>query len=97
MSLHWKVCEAAHYKCNLRYKRPKILPVVFQNLSRYDSHLFIRKRAGYKLFQSGEEKEEKIDCIPTMRKNISYSLKMLILISFIPKGEEKVGDVKFEI
>ena len=30
---------AAHNKCNLRYKKPNFTPVVFHNLSGYDSHL----------------------------------------------------------
>ena len=33
---------AAHNKCNLNYKKPKFTPVVFHNLSGYDSHLFIK-------------------------------------------------------
>ena len=28
--------------CNLKYKIPKFFPVVFHNLSGYDSHLFIK-------------------------------------------------------
>ena len=28
--------------CNLKYKVPKFFPVVFHNLSGYDSHLFIK-------------------------------------------------------
>ena len=32
---------AAHNSCNLNYKKPKFIPVVFRNLSGYDSHLFI--------------------------------------------------------
>ena len=34
---------ATHNSCNLRYRKPKFTPVVFHNLSRYDSHLFIKK------------------------------------------------------
>ena len=34
---------AAHNKCNLNYRKPKFTPVVFHNLSGYDSHLFIKK------------------------------------------------------
>ena len=30
---------AAHNSCNLKYKKPKFIPVVFNNLSGYDSHL----------------------------------------------------------
>ena len=32
----------AHSLCNLRYKIPSYIPVVFHNLSGYDAHLFIR-------------------------------------------------------
>ena len=31
----------AHRICNLRYKIPSHIPIVFHNLSRYDAHLFI--------------------------------------------------------
>ena len=34
---------AAHEKCNLQFRKPKFTPVLFHNLSGYDSHLFIRK------------------------------------------------------
>ena len=33
----------AHSLCNLRYKIPPYIPVVFHNLSGYDTHLFIRE------------------------------------------------------
>ena len=33
----------AHSLCNLRYKIPSYIPVVFHNLSGYDTHLFIRE------------------------------------------------------
>ena len=32
---------AAHRKCNLAYKLPKYIPVIFHNLSGYDAHLII--------------------------------------------------------
>ena len=34
---------AAHNECNLNYRKPNFTPVVFHNLSGYDSHLFIKK------------------------------------------------------
>ena len=34
---------AAHSSCNLQYKIPKYIPVVFHNLAGYDAHLFIRE------------------------------------------------------
>ena len=36
---------AAHFGCNLRYKIPNYIPVVFHNLAGYDAHLFIRELA----------------------------------------------------
>ena len=35
----------AHTKCNLQYKIPSYIPIVFHNLSRYDAHLFIKELA----------------------------------------------------
>ena len=40
-----KFREAAHSICNLRYKRPKEIPVVFQNDSKYDDHFIIKQLA----------------------------------------------------
>ena len=34
---------AAHNICNLRYKTPKEIPVVFRNGSTYDYHLIIEE------------------------------------------------------
>ena len=36
---------ATHRNCNLMYKIPSYIPVVFHNLSGYDAHLFIRELA----------------------------------------------------
>ena len=33
----------AHSLCNLRYKIPSYIPVIFHNLSGYDTHLFIKE------------------------------------------------------
>ena len=32
----------AHMKCNLQYKTPSYIPIMFHNLSGYDTHLFIK-------------------------------------------------------
>ena len=57
----------AHNKCNLKYRKPKNIPVFFHNLSGYDSHLFIKKLAS-------SDKNENIDCIPNNEeKYISFS------------------------
>ena len=56
---------AAHNKCNLKFRKPKFIPVVFHNLSGYDSHLFI-KNLGVS--------EGNISCIPNNEeKYISFT------------------------
>ena len=61
---------AAHNECNLNYRNPNFMPVVFHNLSGYDSHLFI-KNLGFS--------EGNIDCIPNNEeKYISFSKKIRV-------------------
>ena len=56
---------AAHNKCNLECRKPKVLPVIFHNLQGYDAHLFIKQLSRL---------EGKLDCIPsTEEKYISFS------------------------
>ena len=60
----------AHNICNLAFKEPNFIPVVFHNLSGYDAHLFIR--------QLGVS-EGDIDCIPNNEeKYISFTKKILV-------------------
>ena len=35
----------AHMKCNLQYKIPSYIPIIFHNLLGYDAHLFIKELA----------------------------------------------------
>ena len=39
----WKYWGAAHDSCNLNYKTPDEVPVVFHNVSRYDYHFIIKE------------------------------------------------------
>ena len=56
---------AAHDYCNKRYQIPKIFPVIFHNLTGYDSHIFI-KNLGVT--------EGLINCIPNNEeKYISFT------------------------
>ena len=58
---------AVHNKCYLNLKRQKHIPVVFHNLSGYDSHLFIKNLAS-------TDETGKIDCIPNnQEKYISFT------------------------
>ena len=78
---------AAHKKCNLEYRIPKFLPVIFHNLSSYDCRLFIKK-----LSSGGGQ----ISCIPNNEeKFISFSNK-IVVDNFINKIEKET-DVKREI
>ena len=61
---------APHNKCNLDYRKPNFTPVVFHNLSGYDSHLFIKNLG----FSKGD-----INCIPNNEeKYISFSKKIQV-------------------
>ena len=48
---------AAHFGCNLRYKIPSYIPVVFHSLAGYDAHLFIRELAKYTKDMGSNSKE----------------------------------------
>ena len=72
---------AAHNKCNLNYTKPNFTPVVFHNLSGYDSHLFI-KNIG---FSAGN-----IDCIPNNEERyISFTKRIQVESDTSNKGETK--------
>ena len=79
---------AAHNQCNLKCKKPLILPVIFHNLQGYDSHLFIKQLAKV----SGE-----LSCIPsTEEKYISFS-KKIVVDEYFSKKMGKLLPKKFEI
>ena len=70
---------AAHNKCNLQFKNPKFTPVIFHNLSGYDSHLFVKNLG---------KSEGNIKCIPNNEeKYISFSK---ILLSVNMKRMKKI-------
>ena len=72
---------AAHNSCNLKYKKPKFIPVVFHNLSGYDSHLFIKNLG----FTAGN-----IDCIPNNEEKYISFTKNIVVGSYMNKqGETK--------
>ena len=74
---------AAHNKCNLDYRKPNFTPVVFHNLSGYDSHLFIKNLG----FSDGN-----IDCIPNNEeKYISFSKKIQVK-SYTKKVKNEEGE-----
>ena len=77
---------ATHIGCNLRYKLPKEIPIVFHNGSTYDYHFIIKKLA--KEFEGefeciGENTEKYITfSVPIKKENdndkrITYKLKFI--------------------
>ena len=78
---------AAHNQCNLQFKKPKFSPVIFHNLSGYDSHLFVKNLG---------KSEGNIKCIPNNEeKYISFS-KEIVVGEYENKKGEKVK-IKHEI
>ena len=72
---------AAHNSCNLKYRKPNFTPVVFHNLSGYDSHLFMKNLG----FTAGN-----IDCIPNNEeKYISFTKNTEVGSYTNEKGETK--------
>ena len=72
---------AAHNKCNLQYRKPKFTPVIFHNLSGYDSHLFIKNLG---------RNEGNIKCIPNNEeKYISFSKDIVVDTYKDKNGKEK--------
>ena len=72
---------AAHSICNLKFRLPKFYPVIFHNLSGYDSHLFIKNLG---------KSEGKIDCIPNNEEKYISFTKEILVDTFIDKeGKEK--------
>ena len=77
---------AAHNGCNINYKIPKFFPVIFHNLSGYDSHLFIKN-----LGTTGGN----ISCIPNNDEKYMSFTKQIIVDTFNKDGKDI--DVKRDI
>ena len=78
-----------HSLCNLRYKIPSYIPVVFHNLSRYDAHLFIR--------ELGAHTSEMGVIVKNKEDYISFSIKVPVEKYVDKNGEEKdkLTEVRF--
>ena len=71
----------AHSLCNLRYRIPSYMPVVFHNLSGYDTHLFIRELGAH---------TSDMEVIAKNKEDyISFSIKIPIDGYIDKNGEEK--------
>ena len=97
---------AAHSSCNLRYKIPKEIPVVFHNGSRYDYHFIIKRLA--KEFKSnfdclGENREKYITFSAPIKKEYDngkttmYKLKVIDSYRFMQDSLSNLVDNLSEI
>ena len=80
------ICRGeAHSLCNLQYKIPSYIPVVFHNLSGYDAHMFIKELAncGSKVGVITKNKED----------YISFSISVEI-DKYIKNGEERSKEIE---
>ena len=83
---------AAHSKCNLKFKVPSFYPVIFHNLSGYDTHMFIKELAELKdpLQVVGLSKTKgRIDCIARTEENY-ISFRKRIVVDVFEIGGKKV-------
>ena len=79
---------ATHNECNLKCRKPLILPVIFHNLQGYDAHLFIKQLAKV----PGD-----LFTIPfTEEKYITFS-KFITVDYYYSKNKGKHLPKKFEI
>ena len=77
---------AAHDICNLRYKRPKEIPVVFHNGSTYDCHLIIKELA--------QEFKGELEClVENTEKYITFSVPIKKEIS----KKDKIIKISYKI
>ena len=93
---------AAHNICNLRYKVPKEIPVVFHNGSTYDYHFIIKELV--KEFEGnfdwlGENTEKYITfSVPLKKKienknlEITYKIKFIVSFRFMSSSLSKLVD-----
>ena len=86
-----KYRDATHDICNLRYKMPKEIPVVFCNGSTYDYH-FINK-------ELAEEFKGEFECLgENTEKYITFSVPIKEEIKKIDKdGNDKIMKISYKI
>ncbi|XP_022784021.1 uncharacterized protein LOC111324675 [Stylophora pistillata] len=78
---------AAHNSCNLKFQRPKFIPVVLHNLANYDAHLFVRNLG---------VSEGEIDCIPNNEEKYISFTKHVVVDKFF-KEDNKLVEEKREL
>ena len=81
--------EAAHSLCNLQYKIPSYIPVVFHNLAGYDAHMFIKELA------SSSPDGARMGVIAKNKKDyISFSISVDVDEYIDKDGEERSKEIE---
>ena len=85
----------AHNRCNLKCRKPLVLPVIFHNLQSYDAHLFIKQLASI---------PGKFTCIPSTEERYITFSKHIKVGEYKTRKIDKEGnyvviikDINFEI
>ena len=79
----------AHMNCNLRYRIPSYIPILFHNLSGYDAHLFIR--------ELGKKFDKNKICViaENKEKYISFFVDVVVDKYLDKEGEGKKIQLRF--
>lgn len=99
---------AAHQVCNLNYKNARYVPVVFHNLTGYDSHFIIKEIAKDDIMKGrvhllAENKEKYISFVKYV-EGTNWSFRFIDSVRFMPSSLEKlasylsefsIGDIEF--
>lgn len=95
----------AHFECNLNFKNPKFIPVIFHNLRNYDSHLFIKNlcqnqeplsviaqnKEKYISFEKSIEVDTYLDKKSNIKKGKFLSLRFIDSFQFLPYSLSKLA------
>ena len=81
---------AAHNYCHKNYQIPKFFPVIFHNLSGYDSHIFIKNLGVSERSAMGSKIPGLTNCIPNNEEKYISFTKDIEVDRFMGKDKKQV-------